>query len=232
MKRITLIRYTIFILIALSLFLQLAYWIHTGNFNSPIVPFEFAETKTDIKALFYINDQLQTDKIMGVDDQNIVDFFYMLSYTGLLILVFSEIKKQEHRILNSIGIILSCLILLSDALENLMLLNITEALLDSTGYIKFLGLLSIFTHIKWFGLSMIFVVLCFNYFKLGNKGKLYCIFSILPIIMSFLSFFGKNKVYDIYYAYSVMFAFIILIIRIFVSKFAEESLQVTKHTQV
>jgi hypothetical protein len=224
MKKFSIIHYIVLILITLSILIQLVYYLHTGHYNSPIIQFEFAENKKDVSELFIENDKTLTDVIQGVEDQNIVDFLYMLSYSSLLILVFLKIKRHERVLLNQTGILISFLALFFDVCENIVLFRISRALGHQMEYESFLGQLMLFTNLKWICLSLVFFILSFHYYKNGALGKIFSILSLFPLFMAFPSFFSEHKDFDIYYAYSVMLAFIILIIRIFVSKFAKNSI--------
>jgi hypothetical protein len=228
-KRLSAIHYTVFTLIALSILMQTVYFLKTGTFDSPIIAFEFAENKNDVCILFQSDNKLQHDVIQGVNAQNMLDFFYMFSYSALLILFLNKLKQYEHKNLNKIGILLSLNALVFDILENITLFKISHSLEINNNFDNYLDNLIIFANIKWFSLSLIFFLLILHYFKYNIIGKIFSVISVLPLILASFSFFGINKQFDAYYANSVILAFIILIIRIFVSKFAKNSISFYNH---
>ena len=223
MKRFTLVHYISLILIVLSFMLQVVYYADTKQLDSPIIMFEFAKTENEIFTLFTQDETALIDVVKGVDHQNWVDFFYLTAYSSLLFVTFNRLRKHENRSLNSTGMILSIMVFIFDICENVVLLKITGALVAGSDFKHYIVSLLVFTNIKWFCLALMFGILSVHYYKIKRIGIVFSVLSILPILLAFPSFFSYCSKYDEYYAYSVMLGFIILIIRIFVSKFAENS---------
>jgi hypothetical protein len=203
--------------------LQVVYYADTKRLDSPIIQFEFAKTENEIYPLFTKDETVLMDVVKGVDRQNRVDFFYLTAYSTLLFITFYRLRKHENLWMNTIGMLLSIIGFLFDIFENVVLLKITGALVIGTDFNHYIESLIVFTNIKWFSLAIIFGILSVHYYKIKRIGTVFSVLSILPILLAFPSFFSNGPYFDEYYAYSVMLGFIILIIRIFVSKFAGSS---------
>jgi hypothetical protein len=219
------LRYFAIALIVLSVLMQLVYFFNTGNFNSPIIEFEFATSDLEIINLFTTNDLLMIKKINGVNDQNKLDFLYMFAYAGFLIIVFIILIREKGIKIYYVGILLVINAFLFDILENNALFIITKALKKNIEFQNIINHLVIYTRIKWYSLALIFIILALMYFNNKLWGKIFAVISFLPLLLALFCLIIPSPNTFTFFSFSVMLAFIVLIIPIFVSKFANISFE-------
>lgn len=127
--------------------------------RSPIIAFEFAETKEEINTLFGVNGAPeQADFIRKMDQGNRLDYLYMLLYSGFLFSFALLAGKQTGQKWVYAGAVLAALALVGDALENVQLLTIT-ANLQSGDFVEALARLHWFTWLKWGSLALYFLLM-------------------------------------------------------------------------
>lgn len=228
MKQLSSIHYATISLIILSLLMYYVYFANTRNLNSPIIKYEFVKTSNDVKDIFMENNEFKKDIIQGVHDQNIIDYAYMLSYSLLLIFAFIKIKDFERKKIYIIGIIAAVIALATDAIENILLFNISELLTTRNNFATQVDLLFIVTRIKWFSIAIALFIMSFHYYKFKILGKIFSIVSSLPFIFSILYYFIDTEIIQKYFTGSIMIAFVILMIWIFIPKNSNKSISFYK----
>ena len=228
MRKISAIQYTALIIIFLALAMNFIYYYNTGNNNSPIIKFEFSENTQEINNLFLENNELKNDVIAGVNDQNIIDYAYMIAYSSFLILIFIRLLKTEGKNIYYLGILLSVLAVISDLIENIQMFYILEMLVSKVNFSEHIIYLRIFTWIKWLSLSFALMIMSFHYFKYKLSGKLFAVISILPIVTVLLTRLNILSDYDSYFTYSVMLGFVILMTWSFISVLVSSSVSFYK----
>ena len=123
------------------------------GYNSVILAFEFVSDEAELREVL---SPLSLAEINGLDMLNKVDFAFMLLYGAFLLSIVIALKKlhNHHWLKYVAGMIM--LIVLSDFLENLQLLNLTE--LFRSGDISVQGTidqLALFTWLKWILLAVV-----------------------------------------------------------------------------
>lgn len=218
MKSLSYVHFAAIGLILLSLLMNYIYYYHTNNFNSPIIEFEFVKNQQDVKNIFTENNEFKKNEIRGVRDQNIVDYFYMIFYASLIILVMNKIKSIENRKFYYIGIAFSIIALLSDIFENIQMFKISELLVNRVDFSQHIKLLFFITRLKWLSLAFIMLILSFHYLQYGIIGKLFALLSALPLISVIIYIFKSNENDFIkIFTSSIILSFIVLMIWIFIS---------------
>lgn len=218
MKSLSYVHFAAIGLILLSLLMNYIYYYHTNNFNSPIIEFEFVKNQQDVKNIFTENNEFKKNEIRGVRDQNIVDYFYMIFYASLIILVMNKIKSIENRKFYYIGIAFSIIALLSDIFENIQMFKILELLVNRVDFSQHIKLLFFITRLKWLSLAFIMLILSFHYLQYGIIGKLFALLSALPLISVIIYIFKSNENDFIkIFTSSIILSFIVLMIWIFIS---------------
>ncbi len=194
-----------------------AYFTVAGNFNSPIIEFEFVKSVSDVESIFIKDNIINKNMVEGVDKQNYIDFAYMLAYSVFLALVFISISKQKNKKLFLIGILLALIAFVSDFFENVQLLNISDNLLSGNNYLQDIKYLMIFTYIKWLSLAIALFMLSFYYFRYNILGKIFSVLSSIPLIFVLFYLFMFSKQIEILFSFSVMIGFVILFIWVYSS---------------
>ncbi|NOZ35702.1 MAG: hypothetical protein GXO80_10440 [Chlorobi bacterium] len=218
MKRISLVQYSAVGLILLSLLMYYVYYNQTGNFNSPIIEFEFVKNQQDVKNIFLENNEIKHNIVKGVKDQNIVDYAYMFFYASLLFFAFRKLSLGEKKKIYYIGIAFSIIALISDIIENIQLFQISELLINRIDFSKPVKILFIITRLKWLSLAFAFIILSVHYYKYKFLGKLFALISILPLlsVLTFIIFGNSNNSFYNIFTGFIMLAFVILMIWIFI----------------
>ena len=194
------------------------YYTKVGNFNSPIIKYEFVKTSNDVKDIFMVNGEFKKEVITGVHNQNIIDYAYMLAYSALLFIFFSKINKFEKKKIFILGIVLAIIALITDALENILLFNISELLTTRNNFSSEVEILFIVTRIKWFSIAIALLTASFHYFKYSILGKLFSILSSFAFIFGLIYFSTQNEIILGYFTNSIMLGFVILMIWVFIPK--------------
>ena len=122
------------------------------GYNSVILAFEFVSDEAELREVL---SPLSLAEINGLDMLNKVDFAFMLLYGAFLLSIVIALKKlhNHHWLKYVAGMIM--LIVLSDFLENLQLLNLTE--LFRSGDISVQGTIDQLALFTWLKLSLIHI---------------------------------------------------------------------------
>ncbi len=218
MKRISPVQYAAVGLILLSLLMYYVYYNQTGNFNSPIIEFEFVKNQQDVKNIFVENNEIKHDIVKGVKNQNIVDYAYMFFYSSLLFFAFRKLSVFEKKKIYYLGIAFSIIALISDIFENIQLFQISDLLLNKTGFSKPVNILYIITRLKWLSLAFAFIILSVHYYNYKLLGKLFALISTLPLLSVLTLIFSGNSDNSFYTIFTsfIMLDFVILMIWIFI----------------
>ncbi len=218
MKRLSLVQYSAIGLILTSLLMYYVYYSQTGNFASPIIEYEFVQSQQDVKNIFIENNEFKKDVIIGIKNQNIVDYAFMILYTSLLVLAFGKISKSEKKKIYIAGIIFSVTALISDVFENIQLFQISELLTNRLDFSHHVDLLFIITRIKWLSLAFALFILSFHYYKYKFLGKLFALISALPLlnVLTFIILSNSDDSFYKMFANFIMLGFVILMIWIFI----------------
>ncbi len=218
MKRLSAIHYTTILIILLGLLMNFVYYSSTGNFNSPMIEYEFVKDVKDVKNILMEDNEFKKDVIQGIHNQNLIDYAYMIAYTALLIMVFMKILKHDKKVIYNIGIIFSFLAIVGDAIENIQLFRISELLVARLDFSSHLEILILSTRIKWLSLAFALFILSFHYYKYKFIGKLFSLYSSLPLLFAVVSIFIYNENTETYFYYCIIIGFTTLILWTYISK--------------
>jgi len=205
-------------LILFALIMNGSYFIITSEYSSPLVDFEFSRNQNDVTQIFTDDQGIKDDIMKGINVQNKIDFVFMIIYSSFLFLVFRKLFLIKNESIMIVGMILSVIILTADFTENIALLNITAKLQTGKEYGRDLQILIPATHAKWYMLTIVFAILSYFYFRENISGKILSVLSLLPLIFAIISIISKLLRFEILMSNSVMFSFVLLIIRVFNTK--------------
>ncbi len=202
----------------MSILMYYVYFNQTGNFNSPVIEYEFVTNSQQVKNIFFENNEIKQDVVNGTEDQNIVDYVFMIFYSSLLFFTFKKLISSEKKKFYYIGIILSAVALTSDIIENIQLFHISDLMVNRNDFSNHLTILFYITRIKWVSLAIIFFILSFHYYKYKFIGKLFALISILPLlnILTFIILSDSDINIYLTFANLIMLDFVILMIWIFI----------------
>jgi len=164
-------------IVLMIVFPSKAPWMMDGFFT-PIIAFEFVQSQSEVYQLFGLAgspDQLSMTQSMirAMDFGNRLDYIYMVLYASFLFFFSFVCAKNTGQRYYYAGSMLSFVILVADALENIQLLRIT-AKIASQDFGKELSLLHCFTWIKWGGNHRCFFDSGTIFFKGSQLLKSYC----------------------------------------------------------
>lgn len=150
-----------------------------NGFHTPIIAFEFAKSEADLSFLSG-NSELSVLNRNAMDNSHFWDMGFPFAYGGFITLALLQLANQVHRIL-LVGTAVAILIIPFDIQENLILLDITEALSQSADTTTLLSALAGATWLKWGGSggqrfhlgNWVWAnkTLCYRSFKLLNGNK-------------------------------------------------------------
>ncbi len=125
-----------------------------NGFTGAVLAFEFAASTGDLDAVLSGRSPIFLERL---DRGNRIDFGFALTYSAFLFFFFRQVKKEKGHLLALAGMILAPLIGLADVLENVQLLNLTEAYRGTPvreNLVALLWKLQSFTWLKWGGLAI------------------------------------------------------------------------------
>ncbi len=194
-------------------------------YTSSILAFEFVESIDDVHKVL---GPLTKDAVNALDWLNKTDFAFMIFYS-LFLLGFWKIFVRLNQISLWPGIVLIAIIYISDVIETIQLLDISEAYLNNGQFSLSLQALAMSTWSKWIGLAVLFAIIGYHFWSPKLSNKLMSILISIPAVLSLPALFGSDKLKDIF-ANSIFLAFLVLIIFCFTYKSVNESLSNTDHT--
>jgi len=163
------------------------------GFFTPIIAFEFIETKDEIEKLLAWDNAVQrTDLIDAMRFGIKLDYVFMSAYSlflGLFCWVCYRISKKRVYLT---GVVIAPIVWIADGIENLQLLNIMSNLLAEESISFELEFLSIFTWIKWGGIAVIFTVLIPYLWKGGLLSKATSFAATLSVFSAIIAFVDRS----------------------------------------
>ena len=203
-------------IVLLMVFPSKAPWMMDGFFT-PIIAFEFVQSQSEVCQLFGLSDSPdQLSMIKAMDFGNRLDYIYMVLYTSFLFFFSFVCAKNTGQRYYYAGSMLSFVILVADALENIQLLRIT-AKIASQDFGKELSLLHCFTWIKWGGITIVFLILAPYFFKGRSYSKVIAAIGISSFILSVLAYLNRSFLNELL-GLSVALMFLMMIVYSFIYK--------------
>ncbi len=187
------------------------------GFVTPIIAFEFVQTKAEVIKMFGSEDIILRDKLVrAMDLGNRLDYLYMCLYSIFLLMISVKCATLSQNKYYYAGAVLAMVVLAADALENIQLLAIT-ANLSNGNFDSQLQLLHLFTWIKWGGIASIFLVLAHWFLKGTRFSKIIGITGILSFILGTMAYMNRSIMNEIF-SLSVVLIFVMMIIYCFIYK--------------
>jgi len=185
--------------------------------RTPIIAFEFAETVEEINTLFGPDGSAErATMVRKMDQGNMLDFLYMLLYSGFLVSFAVAANKQRPMGLWLVAVGLALLALVGDVLENLQLFQITNNL-ESGEFVDSLTRLHWFTWLKWGSLAFYFLVIGTWFLGNGRFGKVIAAVAELTFLLGLFAFVARGFITEIF-TLSVALTFLLMIIHCFITK--------------
>ena len=178
-----------------------------SDYNSVILAFEFVSNDQELTEVL---SPLTTQEIRDLDMLNKVDFGFMTMYGLFLLSVIISFKKlHNHDWLKYIAI-LAVLIVTADLLENLQLLNLTDAYRNGiSDNQSTIDLLAIFTWAKWMTLAI--ASACIGYSLIITDRYKWVGYSLfLPIVFGVSAIAMKTPVIEDTFGTSIFLCFFII----------------------
>ncbi len=210
------------ILILLGLFLMASFPKHVPymakGFQTPIIYFEFVETVKETQQLFGMTKGLLPDDnlVQKMDFANKIDFIYAFVYALFLFLFAQKLVKISGKKIFVVVMVLAILAMVTDWLENIKLITITESLISGS-FQNDIDALFVFTWIKWGSLALSFVIISEWFFRGKIVSTIFAFLGWIPIILGVLAF-KTPGFYNELFAISIMFMFVSLIFYSFIYK--------------
>jgi len=181
------------------------------GFFTPIIAFEFIQTKAEVFQLFVSTDGTINQAM--VDTMNLgnrLDYFYMLLYTSFLLLFCVTCARLAEKKSYLIGAAISLVVLIGDAMENIQLLGITAGI-EYGDFDTPLKLLYLFTWIKWGGIAAVFLVLLPWFARGGMFSKIIGMTGSATIALGVLAFLNRSMITEVFsLGVGLMFLFMII----------------------
>jgi len=205
-------------IVLLTVFPSTAPWMMDGFFT-PIIAFEFVQSQNEVIRFFGLpGSPDQEAMIQAMDFGNRLDYLYMVLYSSFLFFFSVRCAKDTGKKFYYTGSIMSVIVLIADALENIQLLSIT-AKMTRQDFEKELSLLHAFTWIKWGGITLVFLILT-PYFLSGSRyAKGMATIGISSFMLSILAYLHRSVLNELL-CLSVAMMFLMMIIYSFLYKTA------------
>jgi len=158
-----------------------------AGYQSKIIAFEFVKNETEVRAVL---DSLKAEELAGMDRGNYIDFAFMFCYGTFVSFFFLLAYRQFCTKWLQVGILLGLIVFLGDLLENIQLLNITNAYAQGPEQMEiapFIGQLQFFTWLKWMGLGVALALAAYVFNQLGGVWKWIGWFLAIPLILSIIA---------------------------------------------
>lgn len=129
------------------------------GFRTPIIAFEFARSESDLSFLSGASEQSRTNRA-SMDKGHQWDMIFPFAYGGFLFFLLLGLLGSGYKIA-WLGVPFALLVIPFDLMENVTLLNITEALQNSSSVEQHLASLHLHTWLKWgsIGMSILFIAI-------------------------------------------------------------------------
>lgn len=164
-----------------------------AGFKTPVLAFEFIQTKQEVYDMFGATDTPERQAIVqAMDKGNNWDYLYMLSYCAFLAALALAIRKETGKAFFYVAAAVAVAILASDFFENRQLFQIT-ANLASGNFEDALSRLMIITWLKWGGLALFFVLLIPYFIKGGVYAKIIAAFAVLNFIVAIIAVVHRSQ---------------------------------------
>lgn len=183
-----------------------------AGFYTPIIAFEFIQTPQEVAHFFEVKNivQYEQDLLTG----NAIDYLFMCLYSGLLFFIAIGIYRISNAKTMYLAMFFCIFMLVFDGLENLQLYHIIQNY-KAGNISENLGLLNIFTWLKWSSIASTFLLFSPFFFK----GKVFhkiigilCVVCFGLCIAAFLQHGVLNEIFST----SVVLVFLLLVIFTFV----------------
>ncbi|HNF18147.1 MAG TPA: hypothetical protein PKX89_02170 [Chitinophagales bacterium] len=199
------------------------------GFKTPIIAFEFINSKEAVQQYFTVQNPEQYEQQMLLGNK--IDYLFMCLYSSFIFCIAMFIKKSTSSKLMNIAILMSVLMLLGDALENSQIhqliikrnidLNAINPIDNYALYGVHLSLLHIFTWIKWSAIACSFVVFA-TYFIKGNLFyKTIAMAAVSSFIIGIATFVNPGFSSELF-STNVLLVFVMLIVFTFTNNLKPE----------
>ncbi len=183
------------------------------GYSSTIVAFEFVSNEDELKEVL---EPLNSEELKNLDRLNYVDFGFMILYGIFWFLFVSTIGQIEENQWLKKGRWLIPVAVLSDALENVQLLKLTDPIaLQNGGITDLIFLLGLFTWIKWLLLAIVLSLLGYR-FLLSSKFNLTGYLLFVPLALGLVAFAGDSRNFEDLFTTSIFLVFFVLFIYCFI----------------
>ena len=191
------------------------------GFFTPIIAFEFIETKDEVEKLLAWDNTVQRTGLIDAMRFGIkLDYVFMSAYSLFLGLFSWVCYKISQKRMYITGVVIAPIVWIADGIENLQLLNIMSNLLAEESISFELELLSIFTWIKWGGIAVIFTVLIPYLWRGGLLSKATSFVATLSVFSAIIAFVDRSFFNEVL-SLSVILVFVGLIIFCFTNSQTE-----------
>lgn len=203
-----------------------------AGFYTPIIAFEFIQTKQEILNFFKVQnpDAYEQKMLLG----NYIDYLFMFLYSGLLFCIALGIKKITNAKTMYIAMFFCVLMLVCDALENYQIYQLVvmrninfdqiNPITSFDLYEIHLTLLNFFTWLKWSSIASTFLLFSPFFFTGKTFHKIigtFCVVCFGLCIAAFLQHGILNEIFST----SVVVVFLLLVIFVFTFKSSESQIK-------
>ena len=177
------------------------------GYNSVILAFEFVSND---KELIEVLSPLNPAEIQGLDNLNKVDFAFMLLYGAFLLSIILKLKElHQHDWLKYVaGMVM--IAVLADFLENIQLLNLTEAYSTGVSTLEStIHQLALFTWTKWILLAIILGAIGYSLIT-SERYKWIGYFLFIPIVLGVSAISVRTPMIEDTFGTSIFLCFMVL----------------------
>ena len=202
-----------------------------AGFYTPIIAFEFIQTKQEIMNFFKVADvaSYESNMLLG----NYIDYIFMVLYSCLLLYIAVGIKKITQTKAMYFAMFFCMIMLIADAMENYQIYHLVvkrnidfnqiNPISSFNLYEVHLSLLSLCTWLKWSSIASTFLLFSTFFFSGKTFHKIIGFFCVVCFGLCIAAFMQHGILNEIF-ATSVVVVFLLLVIFVFTYKEAENKL--------
>ncbi len=190
------------------------------GFYTPVIAFEFIQTKAEIMHFFEVKDVPAYEASMLTG--NVIDYGFMVLYSLLLFFIALGIYRITSAKTMYLAMFLCVVMLAGDAIENFYIYKLVttrnignnDTLQSFPHYSFYLQMLNIFTWLKWSSIASTFLLFAPFFFKGKIFHKVIALLSVVCFGLCIAAYLQHGILNEIF-ASSVVLVFLLLAIFVF-----------------
>lgn len=169
---------------------------------TPIVAFEFVFNDQEVYSIFSNGEGIESSMVAAMRSLLHADFLFMASYSLLVVFLFLQVFFQQGKKLFLLGVLLGFFMWMADARENILLLNILDALPE--GSQQHINQLIWVTWLKWGAFPFAFMLLAFAWRENKKLARTMWVVAVASLSLSGVAIFQRSIVNELVWGMTIV----------------------------